>query len=262
MWWLILFLCYFLWNGSSVTPPELTIFPKLSLYYYSSLQEKVKESISIHFCKQTNFNKIQIQILLGSKSVTEHWNHIQNLVTYHGVSQTLCESSQFREYRKRFQGCFHPPPKHQGLKIRAVTHFHSDHPRCHNSRVLSYCVPQAKIFPMKPSKIAFQQSPFLINTTRPVMTSRSGMLVMKCGVLGLYNSCKAHSSGLYATMLDGPVTKGNNATLCYPSNSKPLHCPFPSVDILFIASQYDDTQIGQVCDLTLIPCISSPTVLP
>jgi hypothetical protein len=240
------FISYFLFNVFSASPPILTVSPKLSRYYYHSFQEKLQESISINFCKKTIFEKIHVDLLTPSETVREHWNKIQNLVSYHGVSKTLCQSPQFLEYRENFRGCFHPPPTQKRFTIRAISHFHTNHPRCQNSRISSYCSPHGKIFPMKSSNIALQQYPFLINTTLPVVVSRSGMLMTKCGILGLYNSCKAHSFGLYAAMLDGPIGKGNNATLCYPSNSKPLHCPFPSVDILFIASQYDDTQIGQV----------------
>jgi hypothetical protein len=247
IWFVVFLISYFLSNGVSAKPPVLTVYPKLSHYYYQSFQEKFQESTSIIFCKSTNFEKIHFDLLIPSESVRILWNQIQNLVTYHGVSQTLCQSPQFHEYIEKFLGCFHPPPRQKGLaSIRAVTHFHTDHPRCHNSKISSSCSSQGNtFFPMKSSNIAFQQYPFLINTTLPVMTSRSGMLVMRCGILGLYNSCKAHSFGVYAAMLDGPERKEKNATLCYPSNLKPLRCPFPSVNILFIVSQYDDTQIGQ-----------------
>jgi hypothetical protein len=245
-WWIYFFTELF-WNEAANSPPLVSIYPKLSKYYYTSLQNKFQESISINLCNNQQHISPQIQMSLISPSllVREQWNHIQSLEIYHGASASLCQSQQLKNYLLQFGACFRPPSRPRVLKpIRAVSHFHTDHPRCHRTVASSHCAPDGKIFVIRPNQIAFEQFPFLLNTTIPIITSRSGMLLTLCGVLGLFNSCKAHSYSLYATFLDGPSSQNRNATLCYPS--PPLHCPFPSVKILFIASQNDDTQIGQV----------------
>lgn len=198
--------------------------PSYTTYEYTTLASKVSETLSQSKCtyfiqKQPAYNVSYTRDVIFTPASYSLPPHVPSFVHF---SSHVCSLTRFRMTRFH-RGCLHSPPlpPHIG-------HLHPHHPRCHVPS--SLCPARFQPAPRLPSL-----SPFLMHTTSAIV-ARSGFLVKPCGYIALRASCKVD---------DDAFSIARQAALehqeCFTAS-----CELPKYDRVFVVTQYDDTQIGQV----------------
>jgi hypothetical protein len=253
-----LFLCAPLSHGGSRNPPmarsgEKSLSPHYSQYFYSSLKEKLKES-----SVKSNPCAPLVDIMKQSRVITPHnhdksyWSSIRNTLRYYKVSQSLCDNRQYSSYVSSISPLCQQPIK-EGY-IGGKGHFHPSHPRCQPFSAKPACPHnKAALIQSPPVRYSFDAYPFIINISALIHISSSGMLYTKCEVVGLFASCKSSSTGLVIALKERDESFANSlqhdkcmSSFVRSPQRPTASCPYSYHPRVFITSQYDDTQVGQV----------------
>lgn len=207
--------------------------PTLSQYYYPNLIQKLRESSTTLCVKPSRTNYSEIS---PPHQVLKEWSHIDAISVRSTISESFCQSQLLRTYMVRKPSCQKTPPK----DIRAVAHFHGGHPRCFHEKIRVYCQKKTNSYP--PKDVVFLKFPFLITTSSAIVT-RSGAVFDGCTIFLPMASCKPFYSHSIAIIDEGVF---NTRNCGYSRSPDASLCPLPYYDDVFVMSQYDDTQIGQV----------------
>lgn len=251
----IVLLCGISWCGisESFSDRQQSYVPHYSDYFYGSLVEKLKESsLKSHQCISIIDAKKNIQVITPNIEDKAYWKRISNTRRFYRVSDSLCKTGQYRSYLSNISPLCPQPFKEDFVGGKG--HFHPSHPRCQPTLAKSACTHNnAKMVQLPPLRYSFQAYPFIINITSLIHISSSGMLYTDCEVVGLFASCKASSTGLLTTLKERKHAFANTmahdkcmSTLTFNTKAPSDVCPYAYHPSVFVASQYDDTQIGQV----------------
>ena len=198
--------------------------PSYTTYEYTAFASKVSETLSQSKCtyliqKQPTYNVSHTRDVIFTPANYSPPPLVSSFVHF---SSRMCTLTRFRMTRFR-RGCLHDPPL-----PRHIGHLHPHHPRCHVPS--SLCPARFQAAPRLPSL-----APFLLHTAAAIV-SRSGFLIKPCGYIALRASCKVDDDAFAIARKDALENQQ-----CFTSS-----CELPKYDRVFVATQYDDTQIGQV----------------
>jgi hypothetical protein len=214
----------------------INIVTSINFYYYPTLDIKIKESISNEKCTKSHI--YSVNEIKPSYEVLSHMKSVMSTNTFYNVSNEICISHEFKTYINEFKGCS-VTTINNDMIFKRKGHLHSNHPRCSLRVAQQACQLSSSIKTINKKSIIFIKYPFLLEIKLPFITvSRSGMLdLLQCGAIGLFGSCRSYKS------LD----------MLYNDRKKSLHqckdkryCNAVNVNKLFVISQNDDMQIGQV----------------
>jgi hypothetical protein len=245
-------------------------------YYYTSLQEKFTEIMSINNCSAVATTgeallgyepragatpDLEVRVIPPPAAVTQRWGtyahelYNQTRLTFR-ANEELCTSDLFAGFKrgnyKDAKGCgqmiqFDRMGKQFKIIKRRGATLHPEHIRCQSKRSSDTCMDASKSpLALEPDLRSFHQYPFLVTARRAVI-SRGGQLSLPCGYVGLLASCEAWGWGLMNVTASIPRAAPQ---LCRDSDgtdgpARENNCPFPMHDRVFIVTSYDDTQIGQ-----------------
>lgn len=222
---LVFVACHLLMRA--VAPPvslDRVRVPSYSTYEYTTLASKVSETLSQSKCtyfiqKHPAYNVSCTRDVIFSPASYSPLPHVSSFVDF---SSHMCSLTRFRMTRFR-RGCLHDPPlpPHIG-------HLHPYHVRCNVPS--SLCPARFQPAPRIPSL-----TPFLLHTTAAIV-ARSGFLIKPCGYIALRASCKVDDDAFAIARVAALENQR-----CFTSD-----CELPKYDHVFVATQFDDTQIGQV----------------
>lgn len=201
---------------------------------------------------------------------------LENSKVFNLANDALCQAKSFWGYRKGHfrdsKGCGDMYVRVRGKKVKKVKRYaatlHPSHMRCDIEAAKDACQSREKKssgpFTVGEKYRRYGNFPFVV-TTQDTLVSRSGMPAFTCGPFGLFSSCEAAKEGIrvaagvvenvtscqaaYRDMLANPLSAQSVGNImAMPSHvaarSHPL-CPFHMYNKIFVATQYDDTQIGQ-----------------
>ena len=242
-------------------------------YYYINTRDKMIESLSVSNCTMANldlrdeaygdnsdkFSELQLVIVPPPIGVQAKWGTIgfekyRNPNIYFRVSENLCSDKLFEDFTKgkfkRSKGCLKMSvPDGNGILRKRINRYaatlHPEHIRCDTQQVIDSCnnASQAPV-PLSNKYRSYHNYPFIVKA-KDVIVTRSGMISLPCGAFGLFASCEAVK---YGVPMANNITELGHTDIC---RKNPRNCPYPIHNKIFVATQYDDTQIGQFIMETL-----------
>ena len=231
-------------------------------YYYTTLKDKMAESLSISNCSvggDIEYSHsptrgppdLTVRVMPPPEYIVEKWGlkgtaRISKRI-FARVSDNLCQAKKFIDVSKgrykRAKGCYKVYVTDKlGRRIKRFNDYgatlHPEHVRCNNQEVISVCNSgHTGIQVIDASYRELHRLPFMI-TAQKAVVGKGGMFGLPCGPFGLFASCEAVKWGV-------PFANKSVEDVAACRDPSEARCPHRKIQRLFVMTQYDDTQIGQ-----------------
>lgn len=182
-------------------------FPNYRAFYYTSLKSKLSEATSLGHCKIKIVSEIgpnRGSTLVALEAPLASLERVTTEGLIHAFSSILCRPQEVTSYfsRQRANSCTRTKQSQGNDVLVKVGHLHPSHPRCEsqNAENLRKSCSTSKhemssttIYGVdwdRHQQVIETRPPFYISASN-AMISKSGLVWLQCGLIGLFSSCGA-----------------------------------------------------------------------